>query len=139
MWKFPEEEPAGNWFWASLIVNEGIVYAGCLDGKFYAIEAETGVKVWEFDAESPIVSSPILMDNLLIVTDESGTVHVFDLSIEIGDEAAPLKVIPIGADVKSSFCAHDGLVYIRGEDNWMYVVDIDREEVSWKVSLTIEE
>ncbi len=139
MWKFPEEEPAGNWFWASPIVNEGIVYAGCLDGKFYAIEAETGVKVWEFDAESPIVSSPILMDNLLIVTDESGTVHVFDLSIEIGDEAAPLKVIPIGADVRSSFCAHDGLVYIRGEDNWMYVVDIDREEVSWKVSLTIEE
>jgi outer membrane protein assembly factor BamB len=139
MWKFPEEEPAGNWFWASPIVNEGIVYAGCLDGKFYAIEAETGVKVWEFDAESPIVSSPILMDNLLIVTDESGTVHVFDLSIEIGDEAAPLKVIPIGADVRSSFCAHDGLVYVRGEDNWMYVVDIDREEVSWKVSLTIEE
>ncbi len=139
MWKFPEEEPAGNWFWASPIVNEGIVYAGCLDGKFYAIEAETGGKVWEFDAESPIVSSPILMDNLLIVTDESGTVHVFDLSIEIGDEAAPLKVIPIGADVRSSFCAHDGLVYIRGEDNWMYVVDIDREEVSWKVSLTIEE
>jgi outer membrane protein assembly factor BamB len=139
MWKFPEEEPAGNWFWASPIVNEGIVYAGCLDGKFYAIEAETGGKVWEFDAESPIVSSPVLMDNLLIVTDESGTVHVFDLSIEIGDEAAPLKVIPIGADVRSSFCAHDGLVYIRGEDNWMYVVDIDREEVSWKVSLTIEE
>ena len=139
MWKFPEEEPAGNWFWASPIVNEGIVYAGCLDGKLYAIEAETGGKVWEFDAESPIVSSPILMDNLLIVTDESGTVHVFDLSMEIGDEAAPLKVIPIGADVRSSFCAHDGLVYIRGEDNWMYVVDIDREEVSWKVSLTIEE
>ena len=139
MWKFPEEEPAGNWFWASPIVNESIVYAGCLDGKLYAIEAETGGKVWEFDAERPIVSSPILMDNLLIVTDESGTVHVFDLSIEIGDEAAPLKVIPIDADVRSSFCAHDGLVYIRGEDNWMYVVDIDKGEVSWKVSLTIEE
>jgi outer membrane protein assembly factor BamB len=139
MWKFPQEKPAGNWFWASPIVNEGTVYAGCLDGKLYAIEAKTGEKIWEFDAESPIVSSPVLMDNLLIVTAESGTVYVFDLSAEIGDEAVPLKTISIGADVKSSFCAHDGLVYIRGEDNQLYVVDIDKGELSWKVSLTVEE
>jgi outer membrane protein assembly factor BamB len=139
MWKFPEEEPAGNWFWASPIVNEGIVYAGCLDGKLYAIEAETGQEVWEFDAGNPIVSSPVLMDKLLIVTDESGTVYVFDLSIEIGDEVVPLKIISIGADVRSSFCAQEGLVYIRGEDNWIYVVDIDREEVSWNFDLTKKE
>ncbi len=139
MWKFPQEEPAGNWFWASPIVNEGIVYAGCLDGRVYAIEAKTGGKLWEFDAGNAIVSSPVLMDNLLIVTDESGTVYVFDLSVELEDEAAPLKVISIEADVRSSFCAQEGLVYIRGEDNWIYVVDIDSGEVSWKVPLTIEE
>jgi len=139
MWKFPEEKPAGNWFWASPIVNAGIVYAGCLDGKVYAIEAQTGGKLWEFDAGNAIVSPPVLIDNLLIVTDESGTVYVFDLSAELEDEAAPLKVISIESDVRSSFCAQEGLVYIRGEDNWIYVVDIDSGEVSWKVSLTIEE
>jgi len=139
MWKFPQEKPAGNWFWASPVVNEGIVYAGCLDGKLYAIEAKTGEKIWEFDAGNPIVSSPVLMDNLLIVINESGTVYVFDLSAELEDEAVPLKAISIDADVRSSFCAQEGLVYIRGEDNWIYVVDVDREGVSWKVSLTIEE
>jgi len=139
MWKFPEEKPAGNWFWASPIVNEGIVYGGCLDGKVNAIEAQTGGKLWEFDAGNTIVSPPVLMDNLLIVTDESGTVYVFDLSAELEDEAAPLKVISIEADVRSSFCAQEGLVYIRGEDNWIYVVDIDSGTVSWKVPLTIEE
>jgi outer membrane protein assembly factor BamB len=141
MWKFPQEKPASNWFWASPIVNEGIVYAGCLDGKLYAIEAETGEKLWEFDAKSPIVSSPVLMDNLLIVAAESGNVYVFDLSAELGNEAVPLKAISIGADVRSSFCAHDGLVYIRGEDNSIYVVDIDKGEVveGWPVSLTIKE
>jgi eukaryotic-like serine/threonine-protein kinase len=138
VWKLPQEKPAGNWFWASPIVNEGIVYAGCLDGKLYAIEAKTGEKLWEFDAGSPIVSSPVLMDNLLIVAAESGNVYVFDLSAELGDEAMPLKTISIGADVKSSFCAQDGLVYIRGEDNQLYIVDIDKGEVSWKVSLTTE-
>ena len=138
-WKFPQEEPAGNWFWASPIVNEGIIYAGCLDGRIYAIEAETGEKLWEFDAGNPIVTSPVLMDDLLIVTDESGTVYVFDLSAEFGDEAVPLKTISIDADVKSTFCAQEGLVYIRGEDNSLYIVDIDRGGVSWEFDLTIEE
>jgi outer membrane protein assembly factor BamB len=138
MWKFPQEKPAGNWFWASPIVHEGTVYAGCLDGKLYAIEAETGRKLWEFDAGSPIVSSPVLMDNLLIVADEAGTVYVFDLSAELGDEAVPLKIISIGAGVRSPFCAHEGLVYIRGEDNQLYVMDIDKGELSWKVSLATE-
>jgi outer membrane protein assembly factor BamB len=139
IWKFPQEKPAGNWFWASPIVNEGIVYAGCLDGKLYAIEAETGEKLWEFDAGSSVVSSPVLTDNLLIVVDESGTVYVFDLDAKLGNEAMPLKTISIGADARSPFCAQGSLVYIRGEDNWIYVVDIDKGELSWKVSLTIEE
>jgi outer membrane protein assembly factor BamB len=139
MWKFPQEEQAGNWFWASPLVNEGIVYAGCLDGKLYAIGAETGQELWEFDAGSPIVASPVLMDNLLLVADESGSVYVFDLDAEIADEAVPLKTISIGAEVKSSFCAQDGLVYIRGEDNELCVVDIDRGGVSWELSLTSEE
>ncbi|MEA1871868.1 MAG: PQQ-binding-like beta-propeller repeat protein [Chloroflexota bacterium] len=139
MWEFPQEKPAGNWFWASPIVNEGIVYAGCLDGRVYAIEAKTGEKLWEFDAGDTIVSSPVLMDNLLIVIDESGTVYVFDLGTELLDKAVPLKTISIGAAVRSSFCAQEGLVYIRGEDNWIYAVDIDKGGLGWKVSLTIEE
>jgi len=140
-WKFPQEEPAGSWFWASPIVNQGVVYAGCLDGKLYAIGAETGEKIWEFDAEDPIVCSPVLMDNLLVVTDESGTVYVFDIGTELGDEAVPSRTISIGASVRSPFCARDGLVYIRGEDNSIYVVDIDKGEVveGWPVSLTAEE
>jgi outer membrane protein assembly factor BamB len=143
-WRFPEK-PAGNWFWASPVVDEGIVYAGCLDGKLYAIEAETGRERWSYLTEdqngkpSPIVSSPVLMDNLLIVVNESGTVYVFDLGAELGNDAVPLKIISIGAAVRSSFCAQEGLVYIRGEDNWTYAVDINEGEISWKLDLTKKE
>ncbi len=141
MWRFPQEQAAGNWFWASPIVNEGIVYAGCLDGKLYAIVAETGEELWEFDAASPIVASPVLMGNLLIIADESGTVYVFDISAEFGDEAVPLRAISIGASIGSSFYARDGLFYVRGEDNSIYVADIERGQIveGWPLSLTTEE
>jgi len=79
------------------------------------------------------------MNNLLVVINESGTVYVFNLDAELGGNAAPLKTISIGADVRSSFCAQESLVYIRGEDNWIYAVDIDAGGVIWKIDLNIEE
>jgi outer membrane protein assembly factor BamB len=139
IWKFPQEEPAGNWFWASPVVDEDIIYAGCLDGRIYAIEIKTGGKLWEFDAGNTIVASPVLMDNLLIVTDGSGTIYVFDLDAEFYGEVVPLKTISIDSAVRSSFSAQEGLVYIRGEDNKLYVVDIDSGGVIWTVDLTEKE
>jgi outer membrane protein assembly factor BamB len=81
------------------------------------------------------------MNNLLVVADESGTVYVFDVSTEFGDEAVPLKTVSIGASVRAPFYARDGLVYIRGEDDSIYVVDIGKGELveGWPVSLTAEE
>jgi len=150
VWKFPEEKPAGNWFWASPIVNEdeGIVYAGCLDGKVYAIDAETGEELWQFESQdsrgkpAAIVSPPVLVGNLLIVANEAGNVYVINPETgnseriknrENGDKPT------INAQIRASICAHEDLVYIRGEDNRLYVVDIDKSEVSWDFPLTIEE
>jgi len=141
LWRFA----GGKWFWAAPLVSEGVVYAGCLDGKLYAIGAETGEELWQFESRDAggkrvrIVSSPVLMDNLLIVVDEAGTVYVFDLDGGLANEGVPWRAIPIGADVRSPFCAHEGLVYVRGEDNWLYAVDVDQGEVSWTVSLTVEQ
>jgi len=145
IWKFPEETPAGNWFWASPVIKEGIICAGCLDGKLYAINTTTGKEIWSYmtkeqkDETSPVISLPVLMDNLLIVVNESGMVYVFDLNAELANEGMPWRTIPIGTAVRSSFCAQDGLVYIRDEENWIYAVDIDRGEVSWRIPLTTEE
>jgi len=142
LWKFPQEKPAGNWFWASPIINEGIVYAGCLDGKLYAIEAKTGEELWEFDAESPIVSSPVLIDNLLIVGAESGNVYVINPETGVGERIKNRENSDkptINDQIRASLCAHEGLVYIRGEDNQLYIVDIGNKEVSQPIPLTVEE
>jgi len=142
LWKFPREKPAGNWFWASPIINEGIVYAGCLDGKLYAIEAKTGGKLWEFDAESPIVSSPVLTDSLLIVAAESGNVYVISPETGVGERIknrANGDKSTIDAQIRASLYAHEGLVYVRDEDNQLYIVDIGNKEVSQPIPLTVEE
>ena len=148
MWKFPEEKPAGNWFWASPIVNEGIVYAGCLDGKVYAIYAETGEELWQFESQdsrgkpAAIVSPPVLVGNLLIVANEAGNVYVINPETGDGERIKNREngdKSTIDAQIRAPLCAHEGLVYIRGEDNRLYVVDIEKGEVSKPISLTKEE
>ena len=148
MWKFPQEKPAGNWFWASPIVNEGIVYASCLDGKVYAIDAETWEELWQFESQdsrgkpAAIVSTPVLVGDLLIVANEAGNVYVINPETGDGERIKNREngdKSTIDAQIRASLCAHEDLVYIRGEDNRLYVVDIDKREVSPPISLTIEE
>jgi outer membrane protein assembly factor BamB len=146
-WKFPQQKPAGNWFWASPLVNEGTVYAGCLDGRLYAINATTGKEIWSYmtkDQEnkpSPIASSPVLMDNLLIVANEAGNVYVVNPETGDGDRIKNPEndnKPTINARIRAPLFAHEDLVYIRDEDKRLYVVDIDKREVSWDFLLTTE-
>jgi len=139
LWRFPGEKPAGNWFWASPVVSEGVVYAGCLDGKLYAIEAKTGEKLWEFDTGKPIVSSPVLTDNLLVVANEAGNVYIINPETAYAEQIKNpdnANKSTINAKIRASFCAYENLVYIRGEDNQLYVVDIEEKTVSEPISLT---
>jgi outer membrane protein assembly factor BamB len=77
------------------------------------------------------------MDNWLIVVDELGAVYVFDLDRGLEDQGVPKMTIEIGAGVRSSFCAGEGIAYIRGEDDGLYAVDIDQGMVTWSLPLTV--
>ncbi len=135
LWTFA----GAKWFWAPPLVHEGVVYAGCLDGEIHALDAKTGEVLGEFDAGTPVVSSPVLNNDLLIVVDDSGTVYVFDLDAEPSGRLTPVTTVSIDSTVKSSFCAREGTVYVRGDDNQLYVVDIVAGWVSWVFSFRIEE
>jgi len=137
LWKF--SPPGGNWFWATPVVKDGVVYAGCLDGKIYAITAETGEQLWGFDTESPIVSSPVLVDDLLVVAAESGDIYVFDTNVKPNDKAMmPVKSISIDVPVRGSLCVQEGVVYVRAQDNCLYALDIEKGWINWKLPLTIK-
>ncbi len=135
LWEFT----GGRWFWSAPVVKDGVVYAGCLDGKIYAVAADTGEELWEFDAGSPVVASPVLMGDLLVVAAEAGDVYVFDTSARPQDKAmTPVKAISIDGSIRGSFCAQDGVAYIRTQDNCLYALDIDEGRVSWRLPLSIK-
>jgi outer membrane protein assembly factor BamB len=145
LWEFP----GGRWFWAGPLISDGVVYAGSLDGRLYAISAETGEELWApFETKdqsgklAPIVSSPVLIGNLLVVANEAGNVYVINRETGSGEriENPDNDNEPtISAQIRASLCVHDGSVYIRGEDDQLYVMDIEKGEVSPPIPLTEKE
>jgi outer membrane protein assembly factor BamB len=132
--------PGSKWFWGTPIINEGILYAGCLDGKIYAIDADSGKEVWKepFDAESPIVASPLLVDGSLVVAAESGNVYVINSKTGTGERIKNPgndNRPSIDTRIWASLCANEGVVYVRGQDNCLYALDIEKGWISWKLSL----
>lgn len=56
--------------YATPLVTDDVVYVGSLDGKFYAVDKNKGTKIWDYDTGSPILSSAVYSENMIIF--ESG-------------------------------------------------------------------
>ena len=137
LWNFT----GGNCFWAAPVVSNSTVYAGCLNGNIYAIDATNGTELWSFDVGSPIVVSPLLVDDSLVVAAESGNVYVINPKTGIGERIRNPgndNKPTINALVQASPCAQEGIVYIRGQDNCLYALDIEQGRVIWKFPLTTQ-
>jgi outer membrane protein assembly factor BamB len=111
-WKFS----GGNWFWARAVALNNTVYAPCLDGKVYALNAESGSKVVEFNLGSPISSSPVLVNSLIIVATGEGGIFSIDTGINQKRQLVNVKEL---ADedltVNSPLVASEGIVYVHAQ------------------------
>jgi len=132
LWKFAGD----NCFWATVLVSNNIIYAGCFDGKIYAIDAGNSTELWSFDVGSPIVVSPLLVDDLLVIACDSGDVYV--LRTEATGDNRIVNQLSIGTSVRASLCASGDVVYVRGQDNCLYALDIKQGEVIWEFPLVTE-
>lgn len=118
IWKSSVE--AVKWFWAKPIAYNNTIYAGNLDGKVYILNAETGDEVVEaIDLGSPISSSPVLVDDVIIIASEDGQVWTVDTG---NNEKRLLK--DLGEKIYAPLCAGEGVVYVHTQRGILYEVDV---------------
>ena len=73
-WRF--EDPDFGRAIATVAVAAGIVYAADLNGFLFALDAESGEKLWVYDALAPFWSSPLVADGKVYAADTEGDVTV---------------------------------------------------------------
>lgn len=114
-WRFM----GGSWFWATPVAYEDVLYAPCLDGKVYILDADTGEEVAEaIDLESPVSSSPVLVDDMVIIASQQGIIYALDTGSKTVSLLADIEV-----DVYGPLGASEGIVYIHTQDLTIHPVD----------------
>ena len=87
------------------------------DYHIYALDAVTGGKLWDFETEGYVSSSPALVDTTIYVGSEDGRLYAVDAAT--GEK---LWDILTGGKITSSPAVADGAVYIGSHDGNLYAI-----------------
>jgi outer membrane protein assembly factor BamB len=130
VWK--SEVKADNWFWAKPVICNNTIYAGDLDEKVYILNAVTGDEVVDaIDLESPISSSPVLIDNSIIIASEDGRIWAIDTSNNQKSELTNLE-----GKINAPLCASDGVVYIHTSEGELHALNAQSGVILWNIPLS---
>lgn len=92
------------------VVN-GVVYFGSWDGRQYAVDAETGKKIWDYEVGMPSRGGAAYADGVIYFGDMGGRLHAVDA--RTGKPIWRVKIDPHPSTVvTSSPLYHNGRVYV---------------------------
>jgi len=85
---------ADNWFWATPLLADGVLYAAALDKTVRAIDAVSGQELWDsaFKAKGPIRAAPALVGGKLIVADKDARVYALEPATGVPTASSPLDL-----------------------------------------------
>jgi len=106
-----------------------MVYFGCRDSNFYALDAATGQKRWTFSNHgSWVISSPAILDGKVYFgTSDSGLFHVLDA--KTGSPVFSLKFQ--GWPMFSSPAIAGSMLYIGSHMGKLIAIDLTTQKPAW--------
>lgn len=113
----PGEEGDGG-LWATPALSRGYLYAATHPGRLLAVDTATGEVTWETDIGWHAWSSPVVVEDILLVATCTGELTAFSLT----DPArpSPLWTLPAaGGCIESTPAVWDGRIYVGSRDGYL--------------------
>ena len=111
---------ADNWFWGKAVAYNGSIIAASLEGTIYALDAESGSKLWKSTEKiGAIRGAPALVNDLVIVgTDEgnnTGKVYYFNANTgeQVWESPSPDDGGPSLGAIHASIGSNGSTVYVH--------------------------
>lgn len=128
-WSFNSD----GWFWAKPILHDNILYVGTLNGKFYALDPDTGAERWAKPGvvQGQIVGSAAVINvisvgSALAVPSGKDNIGVFDAR-----NGAELNGFATKGGVKASLIVNEDFLYVHTTDDDLITFRIaDRSVIS---------
>jgi outer membrane protein assembly factor BamB len=123
---------------SSPIIDNGIVYVATTAGRIFALNMYKREEKWHTNIGSPIISSPLIEQDLLICATFDSWIkektlpsrnHIVALYVNTGEIAWQIKT---SGDVFSSPCLAKDIVVVGSLDKYIYAIDMEGD-LKWRV------
>lgn len=104
--------------WATPALYQGMLYVNTHSGELMAVETERGAVTWQEDVGWHSWSSPVVVDETLVVATCTGELRAYSLS----DPSAPMREWSVQVSpscLEATPAVWDGSIYIGSRDGFM--------------------
>ncbi len=131
-WKFASDAPIRG----GIASDDAHVYFGNAAGEIYCLNKQSGVQLWQFQANGAITSTPAIYNNLLLSVTRGN--YVYALNINSGKLVWSFQM---GASAPHAWgwdyydaspLVHDDVVYIGSGDHHLYALNVTNGQQLWK-------
>lgn len=123
LWRF---SPPSSHSVTSPVISGNTVLVGASNHTMYALSADTGQLLWEFQTKGDLNSVPCVADGVAFFGSDDR--HVYAVSLESGQQLWATKT---GGKVRSAPCVVGGTVYVGSEDHNLYALEAATGEAKW--------
>jgi len=134
--------PLGAQVWASPVARDGVIYVGCVDGKFHAVGAGDGSELWTWSGPNPLYGEALATENRLWFLDDHAELVCLDRADGRLVWRTPLhdaKPAAAPAPVNETFnhrvpvpVLADGMIYVGSPDQGLYALSASNGKILWR-------
>lgn len=127
LWKFTV---AGTAFDSTPSIVDGVVYVGDMDGRLYALNLETGAKLWEQKFEDGFLAAAAVREGRLFLGDIAGKFYCLDAKT-----GKTLWTFATQAEIDSSANFYRDRVIVGSQDATLYCLNAAEGKLVWKFAI----
>ncbi len=134
-WVYPTELPLGNSPTIYKTANgKYVAYVGGLDHKIHAIDANTGVGLWTYEASQGFETNPLVVNGILYAGNRDGYMYAIHVENGAGFARGDLAWPPYktGGPILFSAAYQNGVVYFASNDDYAYALNATTGALVWK-------
>ena len=106
--------------WATPALHGDMLYVPTHTGRLLGVNRHTGEIVWEKPFSYHAWSSPVVVDDILLVGDAEGILHAYDVSDAVANPPQLWEVAVGAGGIESTPVVWKGRIYVGTRDGRFY-------------------
>jgi outer membrane protein assembly factor BamB len=123
VWRIDLNNGKDSGTWAAPVVLDDVVIWNGKPGRIYGIDRTSGELLWKVGVSAPVLSSPVVVGDVLVQADGGGFLRGFDVS-NPRVQPSELWQLQLEGNLESTPAVWEGRIYIGSRDGFMYCIGL---------------